>query len=382
MAATGGPFDADCLIIGGGMVGASVGYHLADLGARVIVLERESQPGSHSTGRSAATFTESYGPPAIRAISAASRAFFDAPPDGFSDHPLLTPRGVMYVASPGQLDRFEAGLMAELQAIGVVDRLGPAEACRLCPALSPRHVALAAYEAGARDVDVHGLLNGFVRGLKSRGGQVVADAEVRSLERIDGGWRVVSRAGDLTGATVVNAAGAWADAVAALAGVPPVGLVPKRRTVVTFDPPEGVDPSQWPLVVDADERFYFKPDAGRILASPADETPSPPCDAQPEELDIAIAVDRVERATSLHVRRIVHSWAGLRSFVADKEPVVGFAPGHAGFFWLAAQGGYGIQTSPMMGRLAATLIVGKPWPDSLRARGVEPADLSPDRFRA
>jgi D-arginine dehydrogenase len=236
------------------------------------------------------------------------------------------------------------------------------------------------YEPAAMDIDVHALHQGFLRGLRARGGRVVTDAEVRSLRRRDGLWTAETTAGTFAAPIVVNAAGAWADEVARLAGIGTVGLVPKRRTAFTIEPPEGVAPSGWPAVVDVAETFYFKPESGRLLVSPADETPMPPCDVQPDEIDVASAAARLEAATTLQVRRIAHKWAGLRSFVADKTPVAGFAPDAEGFFWLAGQGGYGIQTSPAMGRVAAALAAGRGLPPDIAARGVTEAALSPARY--
>ena len=214
-------------------------------------------------------------------------------------------------------------------------------------------------------------------GCPSAGGRVVTDADVQASERMSEGWTIRSAAGTFSAPVVINAAGAWADEIAELAGVRPVGLVPKRRTAITFDPPDGADVAGWPVVIDVDEQFYFKPEAGRVLASPADETPVPPQDVQPEELDIAVTVDRVERASTMTVKRIDHRWAGLRSFVADKSPVVGMAPDAEGFFWLAGQGGYGIKTSPTLGRIAAALAQGQPIPDDI---GVSVAELAPQRL--
>ena len=208
---------------------------------------------------------------------------------------------------------------------------------------------------------------------------VFTDAEAKGLERQGGVWRVDTPAGEFEAPVIVNAAGAWGDVVAARSGVAPVGLQPKRRTVILFDPPGGADISEWPLVIDADENWYFKPDAGKVLASPADENPSEPCDAQPAELDIAIVADAIERMTSMKVGQISHSWAGLRTFVQDKTPVVGFAPQAPGFFWLVGQGGYGIETSPAMGVAAASLIVEGRLPAAFPETGVTEADLSPER---
>ncbi|MFQ5785933.1 MAG: NAD(P)/FAD-dependent oxidoreductase, partial [Alphaproteobacteria bacterium] len=370
--------ESDFLVIGGGIAGASAAYELAARG-RVVLVEREGAPGYHTTGRSAAMFLENYGAPVVRKLASASRAFLDAPPDGFAEHPLLSPRGLMYVARADQRAAVEAMLAATDDRPRTVCEIDTARALAMMPTLRPDYVAAALLEADAADIDVHALHGGFLRGLRARGGRVVADAEVTALDRRDGTWRAITRAGELSGTVVVNAAGAWADEIAGLAGITPVGLAPKRRTAFTFDPPEGHDVSTWPLVADIDEQFYFKPEAGRILGSPADETPMPPCDVQPDELDIAVAVDRIERATTFKIRRLTHRWAGLRSFVDDHLPVVGYAPEAQGFFWLAGQGGVGIMTSPAMARSAAALVCEKDLPEDLRGLGVRAADLAPDR---
>lgn len=368
----------DILVIGAGIAGASAAAELAAHG-RVLLLEQEPQPAYHTTGRSAALFTETYGNLPIRRLTSASRAFYEAPPDGFADASLLTPRGTLFIAREDQLAALDA-LTPEDPAAGV-HRVDGAEAERLNPLLRPGYVAAALHEPGAEDIDVHGLHGGYLRLLRARGGELRTRAEVTALTREPGHWRAETRDGPILAPIVVNAAGAWAEAVAALAGLPPLGLVPKRRTAFLLDPPEGIDPAGIPATIDAEETFYLKPDAGKLIGSPADETPSPPCDAQPEELDIAIGVDRIERASTLKVRRIAHKWAGLRSFFPDKTPTVGFDPLAKGFFWLAGQGGYGIQTAPAMARTAAALATGGPLPEDLVARGLRAEHLAPDRLR-
>ncbi len=367
----------DFIIIGAGMAGASAAYELAKSG-RVLLVERESQPGYHTTGRSAALFTEAYGNATIRALTWGGRAFYMHPPSGFSDAPILTPRGALFVGRADQQEALDAAA-AEGRAAGL-RRLGGAETRAIVPALREDFVAGGVFEADAMDIDVHALHQGYLRGLKAAGGRLICNAEVTAVSFGNGIWHMVSKAGDFTAAVVVNAGGAWADELAELAGARRVGLVPKRRTVITFDPPAALQTADWPLTIGIAEDFYFKPDAGRLLASPADETPMPPCDVQPEELDIAIVVDHLQKATTLEIPRIAHSWAGLRSFVADKTPVVGFDPERAGFFWLAGQGGYGIQTASSMGRVAAALATGGEIPKDLAARGVTAAALSPHRF--
>jgi len=366
-------------IVGAGIAGASAGYHLAQSGATLLI-ERESQPGYHSTGRSAALYTETYGNRVIRAITIAGRAFFENPPPGFTEHPLLGPRGTMVVARADQKATLAAAL-AESRAIQPAVRgLTRDEALAICPALRADYIDSAFYEEDARDMDVHAIHQGFLRGFRSAGGKLVCDAEVLLIARRDERWRIETRAGTYTADVVVNAAGAWADVVAHLAAVKPIGLVPKRRTAFTFEPPVGIDFRKWPAVIDVDEEWYFKPDAGQLLASPADETPVEPQDIQPEELDIALCVERCEQAATLGIRRIARKWAGLRSFVADKSPVAGFAPDAPGFFWLAGQGGYGIMTSPSMGRIAAALAQGFDIPADIAAHGVSAADFAPSRL--
>jgi len=370
----------DFLILGGGMAGASAGFFLADHGS-VTLLEKEDAPGYHSTGRSAALFTENYGSPPIRALSVGTRPFLEAPPPGFADHPLLGPRGVLMLALPSEDAAFAAALAEGRRTAPDLCEIGMDEAMRRCPVIRPGRFARAMLEPTAMDMDVHAIHQGFLRGLRAKGGRIVTGAPSRSLAYRDGAWHVASDAGDFAARVLINAGGAWADENAALARVKPIGLVPKRRTAFTFDPPAGVDAAAWPMTADLGESFYFKPDAGRLFASPADETPMPPCDVQPEEIDIATAAARVEEATTLTIRRITHKWAGLRSFVADKTPVVGFDPDAPGFFWLAGQGGYGIQTSAGMGRLACALATSGEVPADLAKLGVRKQDLAPERLR-
>jgi len=369
----------DVLIVGAGIAGASAAHEVSR-SARVVLLEMEGQPGYHTTGRSAAMFIESYGNAVIRRLTSAGRAFFENPPDGFGEHPLLSPRGTLFLARPDQLASIET-MMAEAADTAVIERLTPAEVVALNPAVREDYLAAGLYDAAAEDVDVAALHAGYLRGTKARGGNLVTRAEVIALRREAGLWIAETRAGAFAAPVVVNAAGAWCDAVAALAGVAPVGLVPKRRTAFTFDPPDGMDPARWPATIDVDEQFFFKNEGGRIMGSPADETPSEPCDAQPEELDIAIGIDRIERATRLTVRRLASKRAGLRSFVRDKTPVAGFDARTEGFFWLAGQGGYGIQTSPALGRVTAALLAGGDLPGDLKARGLDKAMLAPERLR-
>ncbi len=374
--------DTEVLIVGAGIAGASVAAFLAPT-HRVIVIEAESQPGYHSTGRSAAMFMESYGTPTIRALTRASRAFFEAPPEGFAAAPLLAPRGAMYVGTPAQRDQLDA-LADELSAHSPnLRRLSSAEAIARVPVLRPEQVGGAVLDPDATDLDVNALHQGFLRLARAHGARVVADARVLAMERASGAWQLRTGAGDWRAPIVVNAAGAWADRIAMLAGLPPVGVQPKRRAAFLFAPPAGMDTARWPCVcgVDEEEGWYFKPDAGVLLGSPANADPVEPHDVRPEELDIALGIARIEEMTTLAIRRPSHTWAGLRSFVPDGDLVAGHDPLAEGFFWCAAQGGYGIQTAPAMGELCAAWVRGEPTPAHVAAQGVDAAYLHVARLR-
>jgi D-arginine dehydrogenase len=371
----------DFIIIGAGIAGASVAHFLAPHG-RVTLLEREPQPGWHSTGRSAAMYIASYGTPQVRALTLASRAFFDAPPPGFTDTPLLSARGSLLVAAPEQAAALDAHVELLARMSPGSRRLDRAQTLARLPVLRPERVLGAAYEPEAADIDVHALHQGYLRGARRAGAVLVSDAELTRAERHGDLWRVQAGGRAYEAPVLIDAAGAWCDEVARRAGVAPIGLQPKRRAAFTFAPPAGLDVSRWPAVIDADETWYFKPDAGVLLGSPANADPVPPHDVQPEELDIATAIDRIEAATTLTIRRPIRTWAGLRSFVADGDLVGGFDPAAPGFFWVAAQGGYGIQTSAAMGRACAALARGEPIPVDIAAFGLTEAMLSPARLHA
>jgi D-arginine dehydrogenase len=370
--------DYDFAVIGAGIAGASVAYELQAHG-RVILLEREPLPGHHTTGRSAAVLVQNYGNDVVRRLTQASRGFFEKPPGGFAPFPLLSDRSVLFIGREDQRERLEAERKAG-EALGVDVRLLDAAATRsLCPVLREDYLAGGLLEPGAKGIDVAGTLDGFLRGLRERGGAVRTRAEVVRVESTGGAWEIEA-AGEIHGAaTVVNAAGAWCDQVARLAGARTVGLQPLRRTAVTFDGPPGHEFRGWPFVVDIDEEFYFGPEGAQILASPADETPSDPGDAVAEDYDVAVAVDRIQRATTLEIRTIRRRWAGLRSFVADRAPVIGADPDLNGFFWLAGQGGFGIMTSPAAARTAASLIVSGSLPRDVEELGLTSEQLSPAR---
>ena len=368
----------DIVVVGGGIAGVSVAANLAAT-LKVVVLERESHPGLHSTGRSAAVFSEIYGGKAVRALSRGSREFFYSPPEGFTSTPIVRQRSTLHIATAdqrGQLDAF-----ANLPDVApAVRRLDGAEARTLCPILRNGHIVAAALETASADLDVNALHQGWLRKLRAQGGRLLVNQEVNTLEHTGAAWKVVTPEHTFQADVVINAAGAWADVLARRAGVREVGLQPRRRTALIVDVPPGMDVDAWPMVIDTDEQFYFKPDAGALLLSPADETPSEPCDAWPDDWDVAVAVDRVQNATILEIERVRRSWAGLRSFVSDREPVVGFAPEARGFFWLAGQGGYGIQTAPAMSALAAALVQKMPVPAHLQQFGLDVRAVDPARL--
>jgi D-arginine dehydrogenase len=369
----------DILVIGGGIAGASAAGCLSRV-RRVAVIERELQPGYHSTGRSAAVFSEVYGSAQVRALSRASGPFLREPPAEFSDQPLLSPRGALFVARADQLRSLDT-FSGRADVAAATHRLSGAEARAISPLLRKGYVVAAAFEPGASDINVHALHHGYLRQLHQAGGRIVTDAEVLGLDYSAGHWRLDTSKGRYSAPIIVNAAGAWVDQVAALAGVAPIGIKPLRRTAVIVDPPIGLSIERCPLTIDVDESFYFKPEGRQLLLSPADESFAEPCDAQPEELDVAHAVHRVEQATTLEVLRVLRRWAGLRSFVADRDPVIGYEPAVKGFFWLAGIGGYGLQTAPAVGRLAAALILAQSAPGDLIAAGLNPGAIAPERIR-
>jgi D-arginine dehydrogenase len=326
-------------------------------------------------------FIASYGTPQVRALTLASRGFLDRPPDGFAEHPILSPRGTLLVAAPEQAAALDAhcALLAGMSPGS--RRLDRAQTLAMVPVLRRERVLGAAWEPDASDIDVHALHQGYLRGARRAGATLVCDAEVAAAERRGGSWQLQAGGRTFAAPVLVNAAGAWCDEVARIAGVAPIGLQPRRRAAFTFAPPPGVDVASWPSVIDADETWYFKPDAGVLLGSPANADPVEPHDVQPEEIDIATGIHRIESMTTLAIRRPIHTWAGLRSFVADGDLVGGFDPGAEGFFWVAAQGGYGIQTSAAMGRACAALARGLPLPGGVADFGLSEAMLSPARLR-
>jgi D-arginine dehydrogenase len=363
----------DVLVVGGGMAGVSIAFELA-ADRRVLVADMERTLAYHTTGRSAAMFLETYGSAAIRALTTASRAYLESPP---GERQLLTPLAMLYIGRPGR-GHAVIELYREVRALAPdVVLLDADEALALQPLLRPGSVEIAMIEPGAMEIDVHALHDGFVRGLRARGAATVVSTQVVSASRSGGVWTVTMSDGRTVAAeVVVNAAGAWADDVAATFGAAPVGIRALRRSAFMVDAPPGAGA---PMIDDIDEAFYLKPDAGKLLCSPADETPQEPGDARPDELEIARAIETINEVTTLNVRHVRSSWAGLRNFVADRNPVVGFDVVAEGFFWFAAQGGYGIQTAPALSRAGAALLRGEALPGDIAARGLTAAEISPDR---
>ena len=363
-----GVSDFDFIVIGAGIAGASVGAFLAPHG-RVVLVERESQPGWHTTGRSAAMFMESYGPPQVRALTRASRQWFETMPGA------LSPRGALFVGRVDQRQAVDA-LHDELVRDGAaVRRLSRDEARQRVPLLRPEAVAHALLDEAACDIDVHAVHQRFLRELRAQGSTLRCDAPVTAIERDGPRWRVASGDATLRAPVLVDAAGAWADEVAVLAGVRPIGIEPRRRSAFPVAPPPGTDVRAWPTVCGVDEDFYFKPDAGVLLGSPANADPVAPHDVVAEEIDIATGIARIEAATAMTIRRPLRTWAGLRSFVADGALVGGFDDAVPGFFWCCGQGGYGIQTSPAMGIACAARILGHALPPPVADQGLRFDDL-------
>jgi D-arginine dehydrogenase len=369
---------ADILIIGGGVAGLSAAAALGR-NAGVTLIEAEEQIGFHASGRSATMLHYALGDSLVRALTLASRPFFERPPAGFSEAPLARPVPVVVHAREDELDALDA-LARAIAPFATLERLDAHGLRALCPVLKTGEGGAAAGLAdhGALRLDPHALLQGFARQLRRFGGRIVTSAEGRSIRRDGGSWIVeTERAGSFAAPILVNAAGAWADTIADRAGLRPVSLAAMRRTIITFDPPEGIDASGWPFAKTVGDALYFAPESGRLFASPMDEVPSDPCDAQPDDYEVALAAHRVEERTTMTVERIHSRWAGLRTFAADRHPVVGFDPDAPGFFWLAGQGGFGLQTAPALASIVVSLLSASPWP----VHTVTPDQLSPVRFR-
>lgn len=370
---------SDIAVIGAGIAGCSAAAALS-ASHRVTVFETESQPGYHSTGRSAAIFVQNYGTGLIRAITALAEPFFTNAPKGFAQNPLLTPRGLLRLGRNDQIDRLKA-LFDEMSAdTAHLYWIDGAEAKARVPLLKKGIIAGGMANDRAQDIDVHALQNGYIRQIQNNGGQIITNAEVSKLAHKGGRWQIETRQGLHEADIVINAAGAWADVVAQMAGLAPLGITPCKRSAITFDAPDGVQVGDMQMVVDADEEFYLKPEGGRLMASPAEEEPTPPSDCQPSEMDVAICADRIMQHFEVDIRRIHSRWAGLRSFAPDREPVCGFDRAVPSFFWLVGQGGAGVQTAPALAQITADLVGGKNPKDIQLSDRFTALDLSPARF--
>jgi D-arginine dehydrogenase len=352
----------DAIVIGAGMAGATAAAHLATT-HRVALLEAEESAGYHTTGRSAAIWIRNYGPPDVRALSVASRTFFENPPDGFAPGPIFAQRAVVTLAPADQRD----ALQAMLDAGEGIEPIALEDVAALVPPLRRDYAVAAAIERDAFDMDVAALHQGFLQLLRKAGGAIALRHRAGRITRRNGAWQAETASGAIfTAPVIVNAAGAWGDEVATTAGLAPIGLQPKRRTALIVDPGPH-DCAAWPLVGDAGHSWYVRPEARRkLMVSPADETDMPPHDVQPDELDVAIAVDRIQAALDIPVHRVEHRWAGLRSFTPDRSLAIGEDAAAPGFFWMIGQGGYGIQTAPAAGALLGALV-----------RGADPGALAP-----
>ena len=370
----------DVAVIGAGLIGASAACHLS-AHCKVVLLEREPQPGYHSSGRSAAVLIPPYGGALARKLTAASVDFLTAPPHGFNEAPLLSPRGCLFLAGEGQLSLLDGWVAHDERVRGNAQLLTGAEAVQRVPILRAEAIQAALFLPQVQDLDAAALLQGFLKTMRANGGLLRTDCNVVALTSDESGWLIQTMAGALRAKTLINAAGAWADQLAGMAGVKRAGLIPTRRTMIVASPPANVDVRAWPLVADVSETLYFKPDAARLVISPADREPVTAQDVQPEDWDVAVAVDRFETATCMPIARIEHRWAGLRTFSADEEPVIGFAADAPNFLWAVGFGGFGVQASPAAGRLCAALVLETPISEDLSAHGVDPQAFSPVRFR-
>ena len=369
----------DVVVVGAGIAGASAAAELSAT-RDVVLVERERLHAQHASGRSASVLSETSGHPVVCALARLSRPFFESPPPGFADHPLLRPRGLVWV---GEAD--DATLLDELaeRAAKVAPssrRLTAAEVHALLPSFA--EVAIAGggvHEPDAMAIDAAAVIDGYLRMLRGNGGRLVTGAEAAAITRDGERWVVRTPAGEWRAIHVVDAAGGWVDVVADRAGVTPLGMAAMRRTAAIVPAPDEV--ANWPLVMDVAGRYYCEPEPGGLLISPADETALDPCDAQPDELDVALALERVRDASGLPLRSVRRAWAGLRTFAPDRVPVLGEDPSAPGFWWLAGQGGAGIKTAPVMAQLLRCAIDGSPFPPEATALGVNPDALAPARFR-
>lgn len=369
----------DIAIIGGGIAGFSLAHFLGD-SRKILLLERESAFGYHSTARSAGEFSYSHHTPLVGKLAKLSFPFLERPEPSFSETNLLNPRGAIYIASEDKRDKLSSVFDEERRHSHEMIMLTVEDAIKRAPILKREFFSSAFYDPNCWDIEVANLFQSYIKSAKKSGVVAHTKAELLTATRKHSIWQIDTSAGPFSASTIVNASGAWADQCAAIFGAAPIGIAPLRRTVITVDLPPDINAATLPEVAEIEEDFYMKPDAGKLMISPADEHPSEPCDAQPEELDIAWAMHWLSESTTIRARHVSHSWAGLRSFAPDRAPVVGWDEKIEGLFWLAGQGGFGIQTSPALGRLAASLLLSNTQPDDFEDQGFDLMWVSPKRF--
>lgn len=370
--------DFDLIVIGGGIAGVSLGYEVAEERS-VCLLEMESALAFHTTGRSAASYLETYGHREVRALTTASRVFFESPPEHF-DGPLLSPRPLLQFARVGRGSTLRELHGEVLERVPQARLLSPDDAVEVYPMLRLEQVELGMLEPGAMEIDVHGLHQGYVRGLKRRGGVIVKSGKVVSMDQVSGTWTITTADGvRRTAQTVVNAAGAWGDQVAALAGARSVGLAPLLRSIFMVRSPDPEATKHLPIVAEIDSTFYIKPEGDQLLCSPAEETPTPPGEVRADQLEVARAIEAIAETTTFQPKSVTSTWAGLRTFAADRNLVLGPDPELPGFFWYVGQGGFGIQTAPAAARVAANVLRGEEVPSDVVERGLDISKLSPSR---
>ena len=366
----------DFIVIGAGIAGASVAAHLAEH-ATVAILEMEDRPGYHTTGRSAAAYEPNYGPKPILAFARASGAFFNTPPSGFADAPLLIKRASLMLEPDSQSEN-AAKFLSDATS---VEEISTREIKKLWPVYRDGYAKRGFIDHSTGDLDVDLLHRGYLKLFKARGGKLFVSSPAQKIAKNANAWAINTPLGEFSASNLVNASGAWGDEVAKLAGIKAVGLIPKRRSIGVI-PIEGhPDFMAWPFVVDAAETWYCKPQSGKMIVSSADETPVQPHDAFADDMAIAEGIERLMEATTIEVTRLEHSWGGLRTFAPDGSPVIGFDPHADGFFWLVGQGGYGILSAPALSRVAAAMAMRKPLPEDVLAAGLNLTDIIPDRFQ-
>jgi len=365
----------DFIVIGAGIAGASVAAHLAAK-AQVALLEMEERPGYHTTGRSAAAYEPNFSPRPFVPLIRSGLDFFKNPPTDFADRPIFTPRQSLFLQAEGQEEEAR-----HLEASAHLRAISENEIIALVPAIRRGYAMRGFLDEGTGDLDVHLLHSGYLKWFRQRGGKLLCNSGAREIAKMNGTWQVTTAAGTFTAPVVIDAAGAWGDKVAELAGAAPVGLTPMRRSIGVV-PVEGfAGLMDWPFMIDCAETWYAKPQSGKLIVSSVEETPVAPHDAWADDEAVAMGIERLMNATTIEVTRLEHTWGGLRTFAPDKFPVCGFDPAAEGFFWLVGQGGNGIQSSWGLSRVAAALALREAVPEDVLAQGLQMIDILPERLR-